>query len=130
VSLSPSATRGSCLLLCFSGTDRTNPTSDLYDVHHRGTVVGGDLIFYHVSRVRYETSLGLHLGGIHSDRPADLLAFSIIIYLVARSNVNKVPIPRLLKTIAQDATSYFLVIFTSHFVYEMFLAFASVRISS
>jgi hypothetical protein len=71
-----------------------------------------------------------HLGDIDPDHLADLLVFSIIVYLVMRSNANKVPIPRLFKTIAQDATYYFLVIFTSHFVTVMFLAFASVRISS
>jgi len=54
----------------------------------------------------------------------DLLAFSVIVYLVVRSNVNKAPISSLFKTIAQDATYYFLVIFTSHFVLVMFLAFA------
>jgi len=55
----------------------------------------------------------------------DLLAFSVIVYLVVQSNVNKVPTPRLLKAIAQDATWYFLVIFTSHLVLVMFLSFAS-----
>jgi hypothetical protein len=67
---------------------------------------------------------------IHSDHPADFLAFSVIVYLVLRSNVNRVPIPRLFKIIAQDATYYFLVIFTSHLVVVMFQVFASVRISS
>jgi len=54
----------------------------------------------------------------------DLLAFSVIVYLVVRSNVKKVPIPSLLKIIARDATCYFLVIFTSHLVFVMFQAFA------
>jgi hypothetical protein len=72
----------------------------------------------------------LHPGGIRPDHPADLLAFSVIIYLVVRSNVNKIPISGLFKTIVQDATFYFLVIFTSHFVLVMFLIFAKVRISS
>ena len=67
---------------------------------------------------------------IHSDHPVDVLAFSVIVYLVVQSNVDKVPIPSLLKTIVQDATYYFLVIFTSHFVLVMFLAFASVSKSS
>ena len=62
--------------------------------------------------------------------PSDLLAFLVIVYLVVRSNVNKVPIPGLLKTIARDATYYFLIIFTSHLVLVMFLLFANVRISS
>ena len=64
----------------------------------------------------------------HSDHSADLLAFSIIIYLVVRSNIYKVPIPSLLKTIAQDATYYFIVIFTSYLVLELTLLFAKVRI--
>ncbi|KAF9644217.1 hypothetical protein BDM02DRAFT_3263685 [Thelephora ganbajun] len=54
----------------------------------------------------------------------DFLAFALIIYLVARSNVYKFPIPSLLRTIAQDATLYFLVIFTSHLVLELTLLFA------
>ena len=71
----------------------------------------------------------LHSGDTDSDHPTDFLAFSVIVYLVVRANVNKVPIPRLFKTIAQDATYYFLFIFTSHFVLVMFLSLASVRIS-
>jgi len=70
-----------------------------------------------------------HPGRIHTDHPADLLAFSVIVYLVVRSNVTKIPIPSLLKTIVRDATCYFLVIFTLHFVYVMFLFFASVSTS-
>jgi len=75
-----------------------------------------------------KTSFALRLGDTLSDHPTDILAFSVIVYLVVRSNVKKDPIPRLLKTIAQDATYYFLVIFTSHFVLVMFLAFAEVCI--
>ena len=71
-----------------------------------------------------------HLGDIRSDHPTDVLAFSAVVYLVVRSNLNRVPVSHLLKTIARDATYYFLVIFTSHFVFVMFVAFASVRISS
>jgi hypothetical protein len=99
-------------------------------VRRRGIVVCGSRIFRHVSRVRYETSLGLHPGDIHSDHPTDILAFSVIVYLVVQSNVNKVPISKLFKTVVRDATYYFLVIFTSHLVFVMFLVFASVRISS
>ncbi|KAF9645533.1 hypothetical protein BDM02DRAFT_3262853 [Thelephora ganbajun] len=54
----------------------------------------------------------------------DLLAFSLTVYLAARSNIYKSPIPSLLRTIAQDATLYFLVIFTSHLVLELTLLFA------
>ena len=65
-----------------------------------------------------------HPGDTDTDHSTDILAFSVIVYLVIRSNLNKVPIPRLFKTIAQDATYYFLFIFTTHFVLLM-----SVRIS-
>jgi len=54
----------------------------------------------------------------------DFLAFSLIVYLVLRSNVQQFPIPNLLKIIAQDATYYFLIIFTSHLVLELTLLFA------
>ena len=72
----------------------------------------------------------LHSGDTDTDHLTNFLAFSVIVYLVVRSNLNKIPIPRLFKTIAQDATYYFLFIFTSHFVLVMFLSLASVRISS
>ena len=71
-----------------------------------------------------------YLGDTRSDHPADLLTFSLIIYLVVQSNINRVPIPRLFKTIVEDATYYFLAIFTSHIMSAMFLAFARVRILS
>ena len=97
-------------------------------MHFRGTVALVYRIHRHVSRIRYETSLVLRLGDTYSDHPSDFLAFSVIVYLVVRSNVYKAPIPSLLRIIARDATHYFLVIFTSHLVFIMFLAFASVRI--
>jgi len=54
-----------------------------------------------------------------------MLAFSVIVYLVVRSNINKVPIPRIFKTIAQDATYYFLVIFTSQVMIMLFVSTSS-----
>jgi hypothetical protein len=93
-------------------------------------VVCGSCIYRHVSRIRYEPPFVFLLGDIHSDHPTDLLAFSVIVYLVVRSGVTKIPIPSLVETIIRDATYYFLVIFTSHFVLVMFLAFANVRLSS
>jgi hypothetical protein len=117
-------------LRCFSKTGPADPTSALYDVFFCGFVVCGSRIYNHVSRIRYETHLVLRPGDIHSDRPTDLLAFSVIVYLVVRSNVNKIPIPSLFKIVVRDATRYFLVIFTSHLVLMVFLKFANVRISS
>ena len=87
-------------------------------------------ISHHISPIRYETFLVVYSGEAHSDHPTDLLAFSVIVYLVVRSNLYRVPIPSLLKTIARDATYYFLVISTSHFMLVMFMAFTNVRIPS
>jgi len=66
----------------------------------------------------------------NSDHPADLLAFSVIVYLVLRSNAYRLPVPSLLKTIAQDATYYFLIIFTSHLLLGLTLLLGRVRILS
>jgi len=60
----------------------------------------------------------------------DILAFLVIVYLVVRSYTNGVPVPSLLRTIAQDTTYYFLVLFTSHVVLVLFLSLASVSMSS
>ena len=130
VSLRSSTTHDS-YLQCISATNHTRPAPGLYGVHFRGISSLGNRAYYRVCRIRYETSLASHLeGDIHPDHSADLLVFSVIIYLVVQDNVERVPVPRLLKTIAEDATYYFLVIFTSHLMSAMFLAFARVRISS
>ena len=113
-----------------SYTGRTGSTSDLHGVHLHGIVVFGNRVYHHVSRIWYGASLTLRLGDTHSDRHTDFLAFSVIIYLVVRSNINRVPIPRLLRIIVRDATCYFLFIFTSHLLVVLFLWFASVRVSS
>ena len=63
----------------------------------------------------------------HSDHPTDALAFSIIVFLVVRSNITKVPLPSIFRIIARDVTSYFLIIFTSHLVIVMFYWLASVN---
>jgi len=78
------------------------------------------------------TTLNLHLmvfvltnpsGGIYT---LDFLAFSLIIFLAAKSEVSRLGVPNILRTIAEDATRYFLVIFSSHFVLEMTLSLARV----
>ena len=59
--------------------------------------------------------------------PSDFFAFSLTIFLARRSRAPAgLKVPTILGTIAEDATRYFLVIFTSHFVLEMFLIFARV----
>jgi hypothetical protein len=58
---------------------------------------------------------------------SDCLAFSLIIFMAIKSRTVGLRIPRTLKVIAEDATRYFLVIFTSHFVLTMTLAVGQVR---
>jgi len=53
----------------------------------------------------------------------DLLAFSLIVYLVIKSKSRGSKLPSLFKIIVKDATRYFLVIFTSHFFIPMALIF-------
>ena len=67
-------------------------------------------------------------GDTTSDYPTDLLAFSVIVYVVVGPDRSKVPMPKLLRTIARDATYYFLAIFSSHLVFVLTLIFARVRI--
>lgn len=58
----------------------------------------------------------------------DFLTFFVIIFLAARSGRGtaglKFKIPGILRNIAEDATRYFLVIFTSHFVLLLVMVFA------
>jgi hypothetical protein len=130
VSLWPSGTHYSCRLQCSSDTGAIDSTSGLHNVRSRGTVIYDNRNYQHVCRIRYETAPALHTRDIYSNRPADLLAFSVIVYLVIQSNANKIPIFGLFRTVVQDATFYFLVIFSSHVVLVMFIIFARVRIPS
>ena len=89
----------------------------------------GFIVMSLVYGTEFLLSLIDHLENTHSDHLPDLLAFSVVVYLVVRSGVKKDPLPKILKTIARDATYYFLVIFTSHVVLVMFLLFATVSLS-
>jgi len=62
--------------------------------------------------------------------PTDSSVFLVIVVLAAKSGIAGYKMPRGLRTIVQDATIYFLVIFTSHLVFEMTLVFARVSIST
>ena len=59
----------------------------------------------------------------------DLLAFLVIAIFAAKSGFIGFKLSRLLRTIIRDATVYFFVIFTSHFVFEMTLLLARVSTS-
>lgn len=54
-------------------------------------------------------------------RTSDFLAFTLIIFFTRKSKVPGVKVRTIWDTIAEDATRYFLVIFTSHFVFMMTL---------
>jgi len=58
----------------------------------------------------------------------DTLAFLVIVVLTVRSRLGG-EMPRILRKIAQDTTVYFLVIFTSHFVFMMTLLLERVSAS-
>ena len=89
-----------------------------------------DIVAFIIMSLVYGTELHLpfidHLGDTNFDHHTDGLVFSVIVYLMVRSNVHKIPIPSILKTIAQDATYYFLVIFASHLLLMFQLWTASV----
>jgi hypothetical protein len=89
----------------------------------------GNRIYHPISHIRYEISLFPHPRDTRSDHPIDFAAFSIIVYLVLLLKRHQIKVP-LFRTIAQDATYYFLIIFTSHFVLELTLFLARVRILS
>ena len=81
-------------------------------------------------RYLYYTVRNISPGRRHpSDYPTDLLAFSLIIYLALRWRVYQLQMSgSLFRIIVEDATLYFLVIFTSHIVLEVFLIFMTVGI--
>lgn len=60
--------------------------------------------------------------------PTDLLAFLVIVLLVIGSKNRGFKMPHILRTIVQDSTVYFLVIFTSHFLLEMMLLLSRVSV--
>jgi len=60
----------------------------------------------------------------------DVLIFSTIVYTAWRSNLYQFRIPSLLRTIVQDATHYFLVIFTSQLLFVFISILGRVRILS
>jgi len=71
--------------------------------------------------------LVLRLVGETDNSLTDLLAFLVIIYLALQSGTHRSKLPSLFGTMAQDATLYFMVIFTSHLLLMMTLIFGSVR---
>ena len=52
---------------------------------------------------------------------SDFLAFSFIIFFSKRSKIPELKVKTILDIVAEDATRYFLVIFTSHFVFILTL---------
>jgi hypothetical protein len=58
----------------------------------------------------------------------DFLAFLVIVTLAVKSATSDFKMPQILRAIVHDSTTYFLVIFTSHFVLEMTLLLARVSI--
>ena len=59
---------------------------------------------------------------------SDFLALLVAVAFAKFGNPKDYKMPNILRKIIRDATVYFLVIFTSHFVLEMFLLFSNVSI--
>ena len=66
---------------------------------------------------------------IDDAHPPDVLAFSLVVYWARKLRVPGLRVSTLLDTIAKDATCYFMVIFTSHFVLVMTLNLGRVRVA-
>ena len=99
-------------------------------MHSHATLACGSQVYHHITGIWYKTNPTFHIAGdTHHDHPTDLSAFLVIVYLVFRSHAYQFLVPSLLRTIAQDATFYFLVIFTSHLIFELTLLFGRVRTS-
>ena len=97
----------------------------------QATLEHGSDIYRHISILRYESVFAFRLAGeTHTNCLTDLLAFSLIVYFAARSNMIGSGIPTLLGIIVKDATVYFLFIFTSHLVLELTLVLGRVGIYS
>lgn len=60
---------------------------------------------------------------------SDFLAFSLIVVLAKKSQAPGLKMPSLLEIIVKDATRYFLIIFTSHLVFELTLNLGRVSVT-
>lgn len=58
----------------------------------------------------------------------DVLAFIVIVILAVRSAGRDFKMPFIIRSIVQDSTVYFLVIFTSHLLLEMMLLLSRVSV--
>lgn len=97
-------------------------------VHIPPAQTHGDRVYKHLPSLR-SVRVILNQARRYTDSSAptsDLLAFSVFIYLVRRSRAAGLKIRMILDTIAEDATWYFLVIFTAHLVFILTLNLARV----
>jgi len=113
---------------------RSSATASSYSPHgipilclHQ-TSEGGNCLYGHLALLRFAFFLFRRVPSQLS-RVTDISAFLVIVVLAAKSGIRGFRMPGILRTIVQDATVYFLVIFTSHFVLEMTLILARVSIS-
>ena len=69
-----------------------------------------------------------HLVLMRRSTNIDFLAFSLTMFVATRSKAHGLKVSAIFRTIAEDATRYFMIIIASHFVVEMTLNLA--RVSS
>ena len=95
----------------------------------RRTSDSGNRPYSHLTLLWFALSESLSYPSSTTVPPTDASVFVVIVVLAAKSGIQGYKIPKVLRTILQDATLYFLVIFTSHFVFEASLLFARVSAS-
>ena len=113
---------------CFklSTTPPSHPPYGIPDMCGRRTSDGGNRPHSHPALLWFASSEGLLYPSSLTGLPTDTAIFLVIVFIAAKSGIKGYKVPRVLRTIVQDATVYFLVIFTSHFIFEMMLIFGRV----
>ena len=129
MSLGLDCAHNSCIFRYFSANYPPDQRWGLWALRYTARHTRGNWASRYIRIIRYETLAAFRpAGNTHTYRPTDLLAFLLFIYVALRTGAWEFKLPNLFRTIAQDATCYFLVIFTSHIVLELTLIFARVRI--
>lgn len=86
-----------------------------------------DRVHEHLPLLRYADKGSCRNGAntVENARETDTLAFLLIVFLAVMSEMQgltqELRIPTILRTMAEDATRYFLVIFTAHLVFVLTL---------
>jgi len=112
-------------LFC-SATTPSHPPHGILDMCSRRASDRGNRPHSHLALLWFAFSEVLLYPSSLTILPTDSAVFLVIVLIAAKSAIKGYKVPGVLRTIVQDATIYFLVIFTSHFIFEMMLIFGRV----